>query len=852
MPWFRPSSWFRPSPTSRYGPALIDHLPVGIAVYSLEDPADDASLRLVYANAAGAAMTGVDLPGDVGRRFAEIVPASAGTPRMAAYAAVARGGDAQALGDVPYGDDRMAARTYRVDAVPLPGRAVGIVFVDVSEEAENAGLRHDRTALARGEARYRTLVEATAAIVWASSPDGRFTEPQPGWSDFTGMTTDELMGDGYAAAVHPDDRRRAYEVWSEAVRSGTPYVHTHRVRRADGTYRTMHVHATPVRGDDGRIAEWVGVHTDAEDQSEAAAALAASETRFRTLFDALADPVLVYPLGPDGPEPLVAFNAATVARYGYTEAELDGMTIDALLAPGGGETSETALDTLRRTRQASFDSTHLTKDGRTLPVQTSARLIEYEGRLCVLALARDDAERRAFQRDLSRANLSLERTVAARTEELQAFADALKILHRITTEDYATPEQRTDAYLHAGCTMFSMPVGILSATPIDEATGERMYRIESVVSPDPSLEPGLTVPIREAFCDAVLEREETVAYGDAAVEEGTGCHPAYATRGLRAFIGTPIWVEDEIIGTLNFVSPEVRPGGFRAFERDLVEIMADAIARRIVADRAESERRRLEEWSLRVVETVSDGIILVAPDGSILFSNPSARELLGLDKRRDHTDDMPARWPVIDEAGDPIHGDDLPEREVLRTKEPVRGMIQGICPPGEPTRWYRVNATPVDHDADGRTDAVVVSFADVTELRAATEEARRGAALLASVQAATPEGVMAFRACRDAAGAIEDFEFLLANPRSLEITAQTGQTLIGRRLLAVFPGNVETGLFDAYRRVTDTGETFQSVTDYPDDGVAARLQITAVPLDIGGDGSPDGFVVVFTAVAGVS
>ena len=611
----------------------------------------------------------------------------------------------------------------------------------------------------------------------------------------------------------------------------------------------MAVHATPVRDAGGQIAEWVGVHTDAEQQNEAAAALAASETRFRTLFDALADPVLVYPIGPDGPEPLIAFNAATVDRYGYTPAELESMTIDDLLGPGGGESGEAALDTLRRTRQASFDSTHLTKDGRALPVQTSARLIEYEGRLCVLALARDDGERRSFQRDLSRANLSLERTVAARTAELQSFADALKILHRITTEDFDSAEARTDAYLHAGCAMFSMPVGILSATPIDEATGERMYRIESVVSPDPDLTPGLTVPISEAFCDAVLEREDTVAYGDAAVDEGTGCHPAYATRGLRAFIGTPIWVDDAIIGTLNFVSPETRAGGFMPFERDLVEIMADAIARRIVADRAERERRRLEEWSLRVVETVSDGIILVAPDGSILFSNPSARDLLGLDKRRDHTDDMPARWPVVDEAGDPIRGEDLPEHEVLRTKQAVRGMIQGICPPDQPVRWYRVNATPVDHDADGETDAVVVSYADVTELRAASEEARRAAALLSSVQAATPEGVMAFRACRDAAGHIEDFEFLLANPRSLAITGHPGEDLVGRRLLDVFPGNVETGLFDAYCRVTETGEPYQSQTDYPDDGVGARLQITAVPLDVGGDGSPDGFVVVFSAVA---
>ena len=839
-------SLFRTTPQEKFGPALLDRLPVGVAVYRLEDPADDASLRLVYANAAAARLTGVDMAAEVGRLFVEIVPSVEGTPRLAAYAAVARTGDERQLGDVHHDAGRMAPRTFRIGAVPLPGRSVGIVFEDVSEESENDMLRRDRTELAREEARYRTLVEATAAIVWAASPEGEFTQPQPGWSAFTGMTAGELMGAGYAAAVHPDDRRKAYEVWSEAVRTGTPYVHAHRVRRADGEYRSMHVLATPVRGAGDEIVEWVGVHTDVEEQDAAVAALAASEVRFQTLFDALADPVLVYPLGPDGPEPFVAFNKATVDLYGYSAAELRQLSIDTLLsedslsAPG-------AIEELRRNRQATFGTTHVTKSGRAIPMQTSARLVEYEGRLCVLALARDDSDRRAFQRELSRANLGLERTVAARTAELQAFADALKILHRITTEDFGTPAARTDAYLRAGCAMFSLPVGILSATPLNDA-GERLYRIEAIVSPDPTLTPGLTVPIGEAFCDAVLERGETVVYADAAAVEALACHPAYETRGLRAFIGTPIRIDGEIVGTLNFVSPEPRPNGFLTFEKDLVEIMADAVARRMVADHAEAERRRLEEWSISIVETVSDGIILVAPDGSILFSNPSARELLGLDAAHDRTDDLPARWPVVDERGEPIRPDDLPEQEVLRTREAVRGQIQGIRPPGQPTRWYRVNASPVDHDADGVTDAVVVSFADVTDLRAATEEARRAAALLSSVQAASPEGVMAFRALRGEDGEIADFEFLIANPRSLEITERPGARLVGNRLLDEFPGNVASGLFDAYKRVTETGTPYKTRVDYASAELTARLQITAVPLDLGGDGSPDGFVVVFTDV----
>ena len=861
---------FRPSPAKRYGPSLLDQLPVGVSVYRLDRAYDDASLRLVYANAAAGRITGLDLAAELGRPALDVTPRLAETPLLAAYARVARTGTPETLGRVVYGDDRITSRTFRIEAIPLPKRSVGVVFEDATDRSENATLRRDGAALARDEARFRTLVEATAAIVWTTAPDGTFAEDQPGWRAFTGQSRSEHVGEGWLEAVHPDDRKRTAEVLSEAVRTQTPFALTHRVRRADGVYRTMSVRGTPVLDGD-RVAEWVGVHSDTEDQDAAAVALAASEARFRTLFDALADPVLVYPLGPDGPEPLVAFNAATVALYGYSADELYRMTVLDLVAPGSPSVLG-VLDELRRNRQATFEATHRTRDGRSVPIQTSARLVEYEGRLCVLALARDDSERRAFQRDLGRANLGLERTVDARTAELQAFADALKILHRITTENYATPAERTDAYLRAGCAMFSMPVGILSATPLDPETGGRLYRLEAVVSPDPSLSPGLTAPISEAFCDAVLERGETVAHADAADDPALACHPAYATRGLRAFLGTPIRIAGEIVGTLNFVSPEPRPNGFQPTEKDLIEIMADAVARRLVADEAERQRHHTEDYYRTVVDTVDEGIVTLDREGCVTMSNPSARVLLGLEPETRHAAgardsggalvpaaqgterggtmlDLAARWPVVGEDGRPFPADRMPEALALATGEPVRGVLQGIVQPDGSVRWYRVNAAPIDHDGDGQPEAVVLSFSDVTSLRAATEDAKRAAGLLASVQAASPDGVMAFRAVRDDAGTLVDFEWLLANPRSTEISGRAGENLIGQRLLAVFPGNVDSGLFDAYRRVTETGEPFRTTLDYLHDGLQATLRVTATPLDIDGAGGPDGFSVVFTDVS---
>lgn len=129
--------------------------------------------------------------------------------------------------------------------------------------------------------RYRTLVEATSAVVWACPPSGLHVEPQPSWMAFTGQTATEMLGAGWVQAVHPEDRDDAARRWTEAVARGVPFLSLHRIRRYDGAWRRMSVHAVPIREADGGIHEWFGMCFDVTDQSAAEAALRTSEERFR-------------------------------------------------------------------------------------------------------------------------------------------------------------------------------------------------------------------------------------------------------------------------------------------------------------------------------------------------------------------------------------------------------------------------------------------------------------------------------------------------------------------------------------------------------------------------------------------
>ena len=128
-----------------------------------------------------------------------------------------------------------------------------------------------------GEQRYRSLVEATAAIVWNTPSSGNFETEQPGWSTFTGQTYEQLKGRGWLDAIHIDDRRNTSRVWSDAVERRAVYQVQHRIRRHDGIHRHMSARAVPIVDDDGSIREWIGVHTDIDDQQRAVEALEAAK-----------------------------------------------------------------------------------------------------------------------------------------------------------------------------------------------------------------------------------------------------------------------------------------------------------------------------------------------------------------------------------------------------------------------------------------------------------------------------------------------------------------------------------------------------------------------------------------------
>jgi len=168
-----------------------------------------------------------------------------------------------------------ASRAFLLSLFPLDarersdGEGFGLILQDVTELAEA------ETRMRRSELRFRSLIQATATIVWRTDPRGIFSDDSGEWGAFTGQTKEESAGAGWLAAIHPDDRAMTQEIWRRAIDGPGVYELEHRLRRADGEWRWMTVRGVPVR-DSGEIGEWVGSHADITARREAEAALAAA------------------------------------------------------------------------------------------------------------------------------------------------------------------------------------------------------------------------------------------------------------------------------------------------------------------------------------------------------------------------------------------------------------------------------------------------------------------------------------------------------------------------------------------------------------------------------------------------
>jgi PAS domain S-box-containing protein len=87
------------------------------------------------------------------------------------------------------------------------------------------------------------------------------------------------------------------------------------------------------------------------------------------------------------------------------------------------------------------------------------------------------------------------------------------------------------------------------------------------------------------------------------------------------------------------------------------------------------------------------------------------------------------------------------------------------------------------------------------------------------------EAFFRMTAVRDATGRVVDFTYEYCNRAALEVLGRRREEVLGQRLLELFPSHRTNGLFEAYTRVTDTGEPLRYEFAFNEGGVVGEFEV---------------------------
>ena len=582
-------------------------------------------------------------------------------------------------------------RAYLVrDETGKPARIIGSM-----EDATQRKEAEER--LRASEAELRALFAAMSDVILMLDAEGRYIRIAPTNPSLLYRPTEDLIGRSVREVFDEEMAESLLAHIGRALEEGEPF-NTEYVLRIGDQDVWFASTVSPVSED--RV---LFVARDVTERKRAEQALMESEERYRLVARATNEVIWDNDFTTNGQ----VWDGATEAIFGYPPEEMGDTgdwweerihpedrdrvlaSVEEMLAGG----HETWVDEYRFRRA---DGAYVTLVDRTLVVRDA------EGRpLRLLGSMMDVTERKKAEEE-----------VLQKTRVLDAFSSDLRELHRLSTDRHEDTEALFSDYLAAGREIFGLSTGMISQVEDGD------YIVRAIETSELEMKAGDVRPLGSTYCSAVVETGGTISYDRVGETPGMNRHPLYDEMGIESYIGAPIRVEDDVYGVLLFCSTQVRDGGFEAFEREIIELMAQGIGRAIAADRAQADLKESEERFRAIVENTQEWLWARDLEGVTTFSNPAIESVLG--------------YGVEEILGVPIsnfiHPEDYEEfadlvPDLVAEKRGWTGLVVRWRHKAGEYRFVESNATPV-LDAAGEVAGFRGADRDITDRIRAQRELR--------------------------------------------------------------------------------------------------------------------------------
>lgn len=122
--------------------------------------------------------------------------------------------------------------------------------------------------LEESERNLQTLADNISQLAWMADKNGEITWYNKRWYDYTGTSFEEVEGNGWQRAHHPDHLERVVRKFRHDIAMGEIWDDTFPLKGKDGKYRWFLSRAIPLNGDRGEVVRWFGTNTDITERKE--------------------------------------------------------------------------------------------------------------------------------------------------------------------------------------------------------------------------------------------------------------------------------------------------------------------------------------------------------------------------------------------------------------------------------------------------------------------------------------------------------------------------------------------------------------------------------------------------------
>lgn len=118
------------------------------------------------------------------------------------------------------------------------------------------------------ESHFRMIAELMPEKITNSTPDGKVVFYNKIWTEYTGLSTDKLINEGWDSLIYPEDIQKTHKNWRNSIKTGNDFDMELRILNHHGEYRWHYRRARAIKDENGNVQLWIDTCADIDAQKQ--------------------------------------------------------------------------------------------------------------------------------------------------------------------------------------------------------------------------------------------------------------------------------------------------------------------------------------------------------------------------------------------------------------------------------------------------------------------------------------------------------------------------------------------------------------------------------------------------------